>query len=190
MAEDESHADDVDIVGRVLGGDRAAFTEIVRRHDDRLRGLAYKLLGGDRDLMDDALQEAYVRAYRALPRFRHDADLGSWLYRIVYNACVDEIRRAKRRAVPFDTNPAGTSWDPASAAPGPERSAAARDATVRALAHLPDIHRITVVLVDGEGFDIDAAAKILAVAPGTVRSRLWRARDALRRALGQEATRE
>jgi RNA polymerase sigma-70 factor, ECF subfamily len=184
MAEQEP---DVDIVDRVLGGDRAAFANIVHRHDDRLRGLAFRLLGGDRDLMDDALQEGYVRAYRALPRFRHDADLGSWLYRIVYNACVDELRRVRRQATPFDTTVAGgTAWDPASPAPGPERAVVARDSTARALAGLPEIHRVTVVLVDGEGFDVQTTAQILDVAPETVRSRLWRARLALRRALGEE----
>ncbi|MGH9136934.1 MAG: RNA polymerase sigma factor, partial [Acidimicrobiales bacterium] len=103
MAE---HVPDADVVDRILGGDRAAFANIVRRHDDRLRGLSYKLLGGDRDRVDDALQEAYIRAFRALPRFRRDADLGSWLYRIVYNACIDELRRTKRHAVPFDTTAA------------------------------------------------------------------------------------
>jgi RNA polymerase sigma-70 factor (ECF subfamily) len=180
------HQADVDVVGEVLRGDPAAFADLVRRHDERLRRLAYKLLGGDRELMDDALQEAYVRAYRALPRFRHDATIGSWLYRIVYNACVDELRRLRRRATPFDpASAAGTAWDPVSPAPGPERAAVARDATARALATLPDIYRITVVLVDGEGFDIQTAARVLDVAPETVRSRLWRARIALRRALGE-----
>jgi RNA polymerase sigma-70 factor (ECF subfamily) len=182
VAEHES-----DVVDGVLGGDPAAFADIVRRHDERLRRLAFKLLGGDRELMDDALQEAYARAYRALPRFRHDAALGSWLYRIVYNTCVDELRRLKRQAASFDTTvTAGSAWDPASPAPGPERAVVARDATARALAGLPDIHRITVVLVDGEGFDVQTAARILGVAPETVRSRLWRARVALRRALRAE----
>jgi RNA polymerase sigma-70 factor, ECF subfamily len=178
------HEPDVGIgAGR---GDPAAFTEIVRRHDGALRRLAFKLLGGDRELMDDALQEAYVRAYRALPGFRHDAAVGSWLYRIVYNACVDELRRVRRQPAPIDTAAAGgTPWDPVSPAPGPERAVVARDATARALAGLPDIHRIAVVLVDGEGFDVQSAARILGVPPETVRSRLWRARGALRHALGK-----
>lgn len=177
---------DLDTIDRVLRGDRAAFEQIVRRHDDRLRALAFRLLGGDRDLMDDALQEAYVRAYRALPGFRRDANLGSWLYRIVYNACIDEVRRVQRQAAPFDSTAAGTEWDPASPAPGPERAVVARDTTARALASLPKIHRVTLVLVDGEGFDAQTAAQILGVAVETVRSRLWRARTALRRALGEE----
>ena len=172
------------LVDRILEGDRDAFGEVLRRHDDRLRALAYKLLGGDRHRMDDALQDAYVRAYRALPRFRQDADLGSWLYRITYNACIDELRRTKRRPAPVDV--AEPAWDRPSTAPGPDRSVTAADAAARALAALPDDQRITVVLVDGEGFDNVTAARILGVATGTVASRLSRARAAMRRALGEE----
>lgn len=172
------------LVDRILGGDRDAFSQVLRRHDDRLRALAYRLLGGDRHRMDDALQEAYVRAYRALPRFRRDADLGSWLYRITYNACIDELRRTKRRPAPVDV--ADAVWEPESAAPGPDRVVGASDAVVRALATLPEDQRTTVVLVDGEGFDNVTAARILGVAPGTVASRLSRARAAMRRAIGEE----
>ncbi|MGH9136514.1 MAG: RNA polymerase sigma factor, partial [Acidimicrobiales bacterium] len=68
----------------------------------------------------------------------------------------------------------------------PERAVAARDATARALAALPDDQRVTVVLVDGEGFDNQTAAQILGVAPGTIGSRLSRARTTLRRSLGEE----
>lgn len=187
MAVLERTTPDGALVDRILAGDREAFTEVLRRHDDRLRALAYKLLGGDRHRMDDALQEAYVRAYRALPRFRRDADLGSWLYRITYNACIDELRRARRRPAPVDV--ADAVWDPPSAAAGPERVVDAADAATRALAALPDDQRITVVLVDGEGFDNLTAARILGVAPGTVASRLSRARAAMRRALAQEEER-
>jgi RNA polymerase sigma-70 factor (ECF subfamily) len=179
-------SDDGALVDRILDGDRDAFAVVLRQHDDRLRALAYKLLGGDRDRMDDALQEAYVRAYRALPRFRRDADLGSWLYRIAYNACIDELRRAKRRPEPVDAG--DEQWAPPSRAAGPERVVAAADAAGRALAALPDDQRVTVVLVDGEGFDNVTAARILGVAPGTVASRLSRARAAMRRALGEEAS--
>jgi RNA polymerase sigma factor (sigma-70 family) len=170
---------DVEVVNRVISGDRAAFATIVRRHDARLRGLAFRILGGDRDLMDDALQEAYVRAYRALSRFRRDADLGSWLYRIVFNACVDELRRARRQAAPFDMTAArGTAWDQASPAPGPERAVVARDSTVWALARLPDIYRVTVVLVDGEaGADRDRRP----TTGSRFRAESWRSRWAVRR---------
>jgi RNA polymerase sigma-70 factor (ECF subfamily) len=172
---------DGDLVARILAGDRQAFTDVLRRHDERLRNLAWKLLAGDRHRMDDALQDAYVRAYRALPRFRQDADLGSWLYRITYNACIDELRRSRRRPEPVDTGE--PDHDRAGPRPGPDRAVVAADAVSRALAQLPEEQRITIVLVDGEGYDNVTAARILGVAPGTVASRLSRARAAMRLAL-------
>lgn len=168
------------LVQQVLDGDARAFPELVQRHDARLRALASKLLAGDRERMDDAMQEAYVRAYRSLGRFRADAELGTWLYRIVYNACIDEIRRGRRRPEPVDAR----QWDAPVATTGPEGAASAADEVLRALAALPEDQRVTVVLVDGEGFDHHQAAEILGVAPGTVASRLSRARATMRRTLG------
>ncbi len=177
------HLLDADLVALVLDGDQRAFADLVRRYDDRLRGVAFKLLG-DRHRMDDAMQEAYVRVFRSLPTFRRDAELGSWLYRIVYNTCIDELRRAGRRPLPVDTSEA--MWDSATPAPGPERAVTASEAAMRALAILPDDQRATVLLVDGEGFDNVTAAAVLGVAPGTVASRLSRGRAAMRQALGEE----
>lgn len=179
MEPSETSRPDGGGVGRAQDGDRAAFTALVRRHDHRLRGLAYRLLAGDRHRMDDAMQEAYLNAYRALGRFRSDADASTWLYRIVYNACVDELRRGNRRPEPVD--PAGHEGPTARS--GPATQAAAADAALRGLRALPDDQRVTVVLVDGEGFDNVAAAEILGVAPGTVASRLSRARAAMRAVL-------
>ena len=165
--------------------DRDGFTALLRRHDARMRGLAYKLLGGDRDRMDDALQEAYVQAFRALDRFQGDAEFGTWLYRIVSNACIDELRRGGRRPEPVDVRPDG-AWDRAATGAGPDRVVGAADELTRALALLPDDQRVTLVLVDGEGFDHTTAAQMLGVAPRTIASRLSRARHAVRRALGEE----
>ena len=164
-------------------GDQHAFSLLLRRHDDRMRALAWKLLG-DRDRMDDALQEAYVKAWRSLPRFRLDADFGTWLYRITYNACIDELRRGGNRPAPHDFS--DTGQQPAISQAGPERHAVAADSVQRLLARLPDDQRVTLVLVDGEGFDNQTAARILGVAVGTVASRLSRARATLRAGLGEE----
>lgn len=178
-----SSRSDAELVDRVLAGDQQAFTELVERHDHRLRGVAYKLLG-DRHRMDDAMQEAYLRAYRSLHRFRRDAELGSWLYRIVTNACIDELRRAGRAPSPVDLHEPG--WDAPSAEPGPERVVHAHERAVRALGTLPEDQRLTVLLVDGEGFDNVGAAEVLGVAPGTVASRLSRGRATMRRALAED----
>jgi RNA polymerase sigma-70 factor (ECF subfamily) len=170
-------ADDVTLASRARAGDRRAFTTLLRRHDPTMRRLAYRLLA-DPTAMDDALQEAYVKAYTALPQYRDDARFGTWLYRITYNACIDEIRRRRRRPMP-----AAEALDRPSPAAGPERTVTAAEAVRSGLAELPADQRATVVLVDGEGFDHGTAAEILGVAPGTVASRLSRARTALRRSM-------
>jgi RNA polymerase sigma-70 factor (ECF subfamily) len=163
---------------------RDAFTSLVRRHDHAMRGLAYRLLGGDRHRMDDVLQDAYLNAFRARAGFKLAADFRTWLYRIVYNACIDELRRGARRPPPVDTRE--RSWDRPITRSGPEKIAVATDVTLRALRALPVQQRVTLVLVDGEGFDNATAASILGVSPGTVGSRLSRARASVRRMIEEE----
>ena len=172
-----------DVLARAKRGDQQAFTEVVRHYDHRLRALAYRLLG-DRAAMDDALQEAYVKAYRALPGFREDAGLGTWLYRITYRACIDFQRRESRHQT--DTAewapPTATATGPAA---DPATTATSRTDLQRALAALPVDQRAALLLVDAEGLDYEAAASVLGVAPGTIASRLSRARAALRSALAE-----
>src|SRR5919204_5190994 len=153
----------------------AAFPELLERHDRSLRALAFRLLG-DRDRMDDVLQDAYVKAFRSLPRFRRASKLETWLYRIVYNACLDDLRRAKAgRTLPLEHSLE------ASGASDPAELAEERSALEAALASLPADQRAVVLLVDAEGFDYAAAASVLGIEVGTVASRLGRARAALRR---------
>jgi RNA polymerase sigma-70 factor, ECF subfamily len=150
----------------------------VRRFDAGLRALAFRLLG-DRERMEDALQESYIKAFRALPRFRAESSLGTWLYRVVYNTCLDELRRSARSpALTFDTldEEPGPWLDPAEALPQ-------RSAVWSALMALPLEERAAILLVDGHGFRYAEAAVVLGVPVGTVASRLNRARPALRRAL-------
>jgi RNA polymerase sigma-70 factor (ECF subfamily) len=166
------------VLDRARDGDHEAFTAVVRLYDRRLRGLAYRVLG-DPDGMDDALQEAYVRAFRALPRFRGDARIGTWLFRITYNACLDELaRKRKVTHVPLDE-----LVEQASAGPEPGEAYGARAELASAFASLSEDERAVVFLVDVEGFDYSGAAQILGVPVGTVASRLNRARRALRSAL-------
>jgi RNA polymerase sigma-70 factor (ECF subfamily) len=176
-----AHAADLapEVLQRARDGDEASFLALVRHYDAGLRSLAFRVLG-DRDRMDDALQEAYVKAFRALPSFRGSARLGTWLYRIAYNACLDELARGPRVVqLPLAV---------AESAPDLQLETDAqvegRVVLAEALAALPVADRAVVLLVDAHGFTYDEAAEILGVPPGTIGSRLNRARAALRRALG------
>ena len=155
--------------------DADAFISVVREFDLRHRRLAFRLLG-DRDLMDDVLQEAYARAFRALPRFSGRASVGTWLYRIVYNACLDELRRSgARKEVPLE------EWREAR----PERAdlVEQRLDLEAALEALPPELRAVVLLVDADDLSYEEAAEVLGIPAGTVASRLSRAREALKGAL-------
>jgi RNA polymerase sigma-70 factor (ECF subfamily) len=175
------HEIDPRTLGQARRGDERAFAALVRHYDPGLRALAFRLLG-DRSRMDDALQETYVKAYRALPRFRGEASVGTWLYRIAYRACLDELAR-ERPATDLETlrGRAAPTGDPAERAP-------LRQSLAYALASLPPEDRAAVLLVDADGFDYRSAAQVLGVPEGTIGSRLHRARAALRRALGETRT--
>ncbi|MGH9225999.1 MAG: RNA polymerase sigma factor [Acidimicrobiales bacterium] len=160
-------------------GDAHAFAEIVRHYEPRLRALAYRLLA-DRDLTDDVLQEAFVRAFKSLDRFRGDSSFGTWLYRITYNACIDELRKG-RRVLPLM---AENEPEPADLRSGPADVAIERLDLAAAMASLPPELRVAVMLVDAEGLDYAATSRVLGIPPGTVGSRLNRARAILRTALG------
>jgi RNA polymerase sigma-70 factor (ECF subfamily) len=161
------------LLSRARGGDADAFMALVRRHDEALRALAFRLLG-DRAAMDDALQDAYVRAFRSLPSFEGRSGFGTWLYRIAYRTCIDELRRLGRDWAPLD----GVE-DTAS----PALDSDARLDLAGALAALAPELRAIVLLVDVEGFSYEEVAAIVGIPNGTVASRLNRARAALREAL-------
>ncbi len=180
MPVSTTRVSDLELVELARQGDRPAFARLLRRHDDRMRGLAYRVLA-DRQAMDDVLQAAYLRAYQDVERFRAGGDFGTWLYRITYNACIDALGEAK----PSPTARAGVA-DPTSGRAGGEPVVSASEVVRSALAELSIPQRVTVVLVDGEGFDHREAAEILGVAPGAVASRLHRARTKLRTILGEK----
>ncbi len=172
-----SAVSEAELLARAREGDHRAFADLLRRHDTGLRALAFRMVR-DATLMDDALQEAYVKAYRALPAFRGEAGIGTWLYRIVHNSCVDVMRRT-REHVPLDP-------DRAPPAPSVEPRVVAQVDVASALDGLSMEHRSVLVLVDALGFDYGDAAAVLNVPIGTVRSRLARARRAMRRRLERQ----
>jgi RNA polymerase sigma-70 factor (ECF subfamily) len=174
------------LLERARGGDAAAFADLVRAFDPPLRGLAFNLLG-DRQLMDDVLQEAYLRAFRALSGFEGRSQVGTWLYRITYNACIDELRRRRRRPW-LALSEAGLESEP-DPDPAPDERLARREGLRAALAALDPDERAAVWLVDAQGHGYREAGDILGIPEGTVASRLSRARAALRVALAEEAAR-
>ena len=158
-------------------GDHGAFTTLLRRHDDQMRALAWSILR-DRVAMDDALQEAYLKAYRSLDRFRGESAFSTWLHRIVYRTCLDQIRR-HRPADPWpdaDLPAAGAHQD------GVDE----RLTLQRALASLDPETAAALVLVDRDGHSYDEAGVVLGIPAGTVASRLHRGRRALRSVLDPE----
>ena len=156
--------------------DDGLFAELLAAHDRQLRSFALRLVN-DPTFVDDALQEAYLRAFRALPAFRGEASVRSWLYRIVHNVCMDELRRQRRSETTYDEH----SMDTASADTS-EISVDSADLAA-GLAELPQSQRAAVLLVDGYGMDYAAAGHMLGVPAGTVGSRAFRARAALRETL-------
>ncbi|MFW2382519.1 MAG: RNA polymerase sigma factor [Acidimicrobiales bacterium] len=174
MVEPES---DTDLVRRARAGDHTAFTTLVREQDHKMRGLAYQLLGS-RSQMDDALQDAYLKAYVGLSSFRSESAFGTWLYRIVYTTCIDHIRRRdRRREVGLHVVP--DQPDVLETAEVVER----HDEVRNALDSLTPDHRAALLLVDREGLSYDEVAHVMDITPGTVASRLSRARTAFKAAL-------
>lgn len=170
---------------RSRSGDPDAFEHLVRLHQDRIFNLAYRITGNHEDAAD-AAQEAFVRAYQALPRFRADAAFGTWLYRIATNVALDLVRRRPRVPpveLPPEHPPADNAWPSDPEMEGPEAAAHHREVSRRiqaALAALPAEFRAAVVLRDLEGLAYEDVARILKVPVGTVRSRISRGRQALR----------
>ncbi len=168
---------DPSLVQLAIDGDVAAFTKLLREHDDRMRAVAHRLVGSG-PAMDDVLQVAYLKAHRALPGFRADADFATWLHRIVVNTAYDQLRREGRRSeVPLHAAPEPT------APHSMEERLALGTQLQQALATLSPEFRAAVVLVDGEGLSYAEAADALGIERGTIASRLNRARAQLREQL-------
>ncbi len=170
------------LVETALGGELDAFNRLVELHQDYLFGVAVRVVG-DREAAADAVQEAFLSAYRNLSRFRGDS-FRSWLTRIALNAATDVLRSRKRR--PADPYPEweDDSWQPPTdESEGPEHTAIARSRSrvlAAALAQITEDQRAAIVLYDVEGYDYHEIAQMTGVSLGTVKSRIHRGRLALR----------
>ncbi|HET6816938.1 MAG TPA: RNA polymerase sigma factor SigM [Mycobacteriales bacterium] len=178
-ARDGEAATDRALLARHVAGDRDAFGELVRRHQDRLWRVALRTLGDAEDAAD-AVQDALVSAYRAAGTYRGEAAVTTWLHRIVVNSCLDLVRRRKSR--PATALDEGSVEVPAVDVLAPAETA---QQVLAALRQLPIEQAAAVVLVDVEGYPVAEAAAILEVPEGTVKSRCARARGRLAVLLGE-----
>jgi RNA polymerase sigma-70 factor (ECF subfamily) len=171
---------DADLIAAHGAGDPLAFTELVRRHRDRMWAIALRTLG-DPEEAADAVQDAFISAFRSVGGFRGQAQVSTWLHRIVVNACLDRIRR--NRARPTSPLPDAGPGEPASALDA-VADRECRMAVDDALGTLPVEQRAAIVLVDVEGYSVAETAQLLGVAEGTVKSRCARGRARLAVLLG------
>ena len=165
-------------------GRTRSFEEVVEQYTDFLYTLAYRILGNPTDA-EDAVQEAFLAAYRNWERFRGEAQVSTWLYRICVNACLMRLRKEKRARYLTATGYDETSiisWE------GPERAALnseLRERLEEGLQLLPPQLRAAVVLRDVQGFSNEEAAELLGVTVSSLKARLHRGRVLLRQHLAE-----
>ena len=168
------------LVERASGGDHDAFAELVDLDGDRCYAIAYRILR-DVERAQDAVQQAFLLAWRELPRLRDPERFEVWLHRLVVNACYEELRRLRRwtsnvRILPVDVS--GGSDETVSIDD--------RDALERAFRRLSPEHRAVVVLHHHAGFPLASIAEVAGVPIGTVKSRLHYATRILRESLAPD----
>lgn len=185
--------DDASLARLIASGDKAAFVRMMRLHNRRLYRLARAILRDDAEA-EDALQESYLAAYKAIAGYRGEASLVTWLSRLVLNECLARQRRRARRdnvAPMFSmTDGEGTERDMADATSANAPDAALQRSEIRALLErkldaLPQAFRIVFVLRCVEELSVEETARCLDIPEATVRSRHFRARSMLRESLAK-----
>lgn len=166
------------LVARAKAGDEEAFEALYRSHVARVFALALRLTG-DRGQAAELVQDTFVRAWEALPRFRGDSALGTWLHRIAVNVLLESRRAEGRRLkrVVLTEEPAELER------PAPEASPGTRMDLEQAIAGLPQGARVVFVLHDVEGYEHREIGRMTGIAEGTSKAQLFRARRLLREAL-------
>lgn len=166
-------ATDAELMSAHCAGNPEAFAELFRRYRDRMWAVALRLTG-DREVASDAVQEAFLSAFRRADSFRGESQVTTWLHRIVVNACFDRVRRI-RPTVDLDDAPVAALVDRRDATSAVDTSLVVH----AALETLPRGQRAAIVLVDMLGLSVVEAATVLDVAEGTIKSRCSRGRAVL-----------
>ena len=190
-----SPEEDAALVRAFQAGNKGAFDKLVLKHQDKLFNLCYWFLG-DYHEANDSAQEAFIKAYRSLKKFRSESTFSTWLYRIAVNTCKNRLKsfdyRQKKKMVWLD-NPGGpeggsTTMEIQDEAVSPMVELEKKERLVvikRAIDSLPTEQKVVVVLRDIDGLPYEEIASITGFNLGTVKSRLARARLELRKRLGR-----
>jgi RNA polymerase sigma-70 factor, ECF subfamily len=189
MVVSEEPGDDRILVGRAAQGDRDAFGVLVRRHQARIFNLTYQVVRNREDALDVS-QEAFVKAYTALPGFKGEASFSTWVHRIAVNLAIDCLRRRRRTdPTPYDDERAlPEAGEDGPAAPDDPASLLearqVRGLLAQGIALLPPAQRAVLVLREVEGLSYDEISRAIGCSLGTVMSRLFYARRKLAQMLG------
>ncbi len=167
--------DDFSLIKRFIEGDESTFNTLVQRHKEKVRNIVYLTLG-NHDVVDDIAQEVFLTVYRNLNNFRFESQFTTWLYRITVNKCKDHLRKVKIRSI---FSPLKDNEEEPEYTPSPESRDTA-EIVQKAIAQLPEKLRVPLLLKDIEGLSYQEIAETVQCEIGTVKSRIFRAREGLR----------
>ena len=170
--------DDFSLIKRFIEGDESTFSILVHRHKEKVRNIIYLTLN-NHDLVDDIAQEVFLTVYKNLGSFRFESQFTTWLYRITVNKCKDHLRKMKIRQIfsPIKDNEEELGYETA-----PENSDI-KEIVHKAIAKLPDKLRVPLLLKDIEGLSYQEISESIQCEIGTVKSRIFRAREGLKELL-------
>ena len=182
-----THQKDLALAERCRAGDLAAFEELYRTYSGRLFSLTCRMLGNTADA-EDLLQDVFLTAHRKLDSFRGNAALGTWLYRLATNLCLDHLRSRATRSSQLTDSLDDEPWIPDASSRGLAEQTVSRMDLERAVALLPEGCRAAFVLHDVEGLEHSEVGEVLGIAEGTSKSQVHKARLRLRTLLSRRST--
>lgn len=170
--------EDFSLVKRFIDGDESVFAVLVQRHKEKVRNIIYLTMSSS-NMVDDVAQDVFLTVYRNLNNFRFESQFTTWLYRITVNKCKDYMRKIKLRNIFTPINDAENKADETANPEGSDISGIVQ----RAIARLPEKLRVPLLLKDIEGMSYQEISETIECEIGTVKSRIFRAREGLKNIL-------
>lgn len=178
---------DVDLIANVMGGREDSFEELVRRYQKPITGYVYRIVGEYESSLD-VTQEVFIKVYNSLHRYSSEYKFSTWLYRIAHNAAIDHLRRNSINAQSLETENADGTYQLQIESPGrsPEKEREIsewRTEIGQVVKRLPDAYKQLILLRHANDLSYDEIAEVTALPLGTVKNRLFRAREMMRQIL-------